>query len=236
MRSLRVWLSRAHVKTMRAADCVSGARVVAALVPMPRLLAELGFTVNERTHRAPCVLHGGSNPTAFSWTDAGLWKCHSCGAGGDKITLICQMRQCSFREAVGFLRQLGGVEYRPGPVSRGEIERAKQTRARAERASWRVHDELLRLRRYYADALHRADRLCWVLGERLRTAPCEADAQGMWDALARLAPAATFFLSAFTYLNRADDATLVRLALASPGQRRALIFIDDDAHTQLQAA
>jgi len=69
---------------------------------MPRLLGELGIEANKRTHRGPCPIHGGSNPTAFSWTDAGLWKCHSCGAGGDKIALVRAVRQFPFTSGNGW--------------------------------------------------------------------------------------------------------------------------------------
>jgi hypothetical protein len=109
---------------------VTRAREIAALVPMPRLLAELGFQANERTRRCPCSLHGGSNPSAFSWTDSGLWHCHSCGRGGVKIKLVRIVRTCSFREASEFLATLAGVEYKPGFLSRESIEYQKRMHER----------------------------------------------------------------------------------------------------------
>lgn len=108
----------------------SDPREIAALVPMSRLLRELGFEANERTRRCACILHGGSNHSAFSWTESGLWKCHSCGAGGDRIALVRAAKECSFREAVEFLAVLAGVEFKPGLVSRETIERQKQLRER----------------------------------------------------------------------------------------------------------
>jgi CHC2 zinc finger len=107
-------------------------REVTDLVDMPTLLRELGFDVNERTHRAPCILHSGSNPTAFSWTDDGRWHCFSCELGGDKIALVRAVRQCSFREAMEFLATMAGAEYRPSRISAHEIERARMMRAQAE--------------------------------------------------------------------------------------------------------
>ena len=89
------------------------ARQVSALVVMSRLLVELGFGVNRRARRCACIIHNGSNPSAFAWTDSGLWRCHSCERGGDKIALVREVRHCSFREAVEFLAALAGVEYRP---------------------------------------------------------------------------------------------------------------------------
>jgi hypothetical protein len=83
---------------------------IVALAPMPQLLESLGFTVNIRTRRCCCMLHGGSNPTAFSWTEQGLWKCHSCGAGGGKVAVVMATRRCSYREAVQFIARLTSVD------------------------------------------------------------------------------------------------------------------------------
>jgi hypothetical protein len=212
------------------------AHKVAALVPMPGMLRALGFEANERTRRCACVLHGGSNRSAFSWTDAGLWKCHSCGAGGDRIALVRAVRNCGFHEAMKFLTQLAGVRLLPHRISRWEVERARQRRERTEAAAWQIRDEVLRLRRYYRDGLHRAERLMRHLGEGLASARSDAESEVAWDRMARLGAAQTFFLAAFECLNRADSGTLVRFALALPKQRRALILGDDNGNTKLQAA
>ena len=106
------------------------ARQVSALVVMSRLLVELGFGVNRRARRCACIIHNGSNPSAFAWTDSGLWRFHSCERGGDKIALVREVRHCSFREAVEFLAALAGVEYRPRLVLRGTLERQKRHRER----------------------------------------------------------------------------------------------------------
>jgi CHC2-type zinc finger protein len=105
---------------------------IADLVDMATLLRGLGFDVNERTHRAPCILHRGSNPTAFSWKADGRWHCFSCDLGGDKIALVRAVRQCSFREAMEFLAAMAGAEYRPNRISAHEIERARIMPTQAE--------------------------------------------------------------------------------------------------------
>ena len=84
---------------------------IAALVPMPTLLSALGIRVNSRTRRAPCVLHNGSNPTALSWTDDGRWFCFHCGRGGDKLSLVKEVRKCNFLHALRFLAALAGVDW-----------------------------------------------------------------------------------------------------------------------------
>ena len=200
---------------------------VAAMTPMLRLLNELGFNVNERTHRAACILHGGSNPTAFSWREDGRWHCFSCGASGDRIALVRAVRQCGFREAVAFLVHLAGVSYEPQRISHRQIEAAKRQRANA--AAWRVRDEVLRLRSYYRDGLHRAERLWRRFGDELLRARTECERDAVWDRMARLAPTCTFFFVAFRYTNHADYATLVSFALASPTEQREAILGDGNA-------
>lgn len=74
------------------------------------------------------------------------------------------------------------------------------------------------------------------LGEGLASARSDAESEAAWDRMARLVPAQTFFLTAFEYLNRADNGTLVGFALASPAERRAQIFGEADADPSLQAA
>jgi len=199
-------------------------REIAALVPMARLLAALGFVVSERTRRCPCVLHGGANSTAFSWRDDGRWFCHSCGKGGDNIELVRAVRGCSFREAVAFLAALAGVTYTPRNVSRREIEAAKQKRERAEAAAWNLRDEALRLLSYYRGALHRSERLMARFGK----AP-DVGTPGFWEHVERLAWPQTFFSAAYSFLSNVKPETLARFALASPAERLRYIF-EREAH------
>jgi hypothetical protein len=199
-------------------------REIARLVPVPRLLEALGFAFKERTHRCACVLHRGSNPTAFSWREDGLWYCHSCRAGGDKIALIRAVRQCGFREAVRFLAALAGVEYQFQRASQHEIEKSKLRRARAELAAWRIADEIGRLRRYYMDGLHRTERLQRRIGNKLLRSGTEAERDAEWERLARLAPVCTFFFAAWSFTWDAKANALAHFALASPGDRRRFIL------------
>jgi DNA primase len=205
-------------------------REIAALVPMSRLLESLGFDANERTRRCACILHGGSNRSAFSWTNDGLWKCHSCGAGGDKIALVRAVRQCSFQQAVDFLAALAGVSYRTTRVSRQEIESAGFYRERLERAAWAIRDEELRLLSYYRNGLHRSERLM----ARLSEAP--DDTEDFWECLGQLAPAQTFFLAAYTFMCHASREMIVRFVLASPAERRKVILEEGDGDEQRAAA
>jgi hypothetical protein len=203
---------------------VTDARQIAALVAMPRLLTALGCEANERRRRGPCPVHGGRNPSAFSWREDGRWHCFSCGAGGDRIALVRAARQCSFREAVEVLAGLAGVEFRPRRVSRREIAEIHQRRARAELAAWRISDETGRLHRYYTDAMQRAERLQRRVGDELLRAPTEGARDTVWARLAHIAPICTFFFAGWNFIRDANSEALVCFALASPSERRRLIF------------
>jgi hypothetical protein len=211
-------------------------RDIAALVSMPQVLRALGFEANERTRRCACILHGGSNRSAFSWTETGLWKCHSCGAGGDRVSLVRAVRSCGFREALEFLGHLASVEYSPRLVSCRDIERARISHERAEKAAWRVRDEIVRLRAYYRDGLHRSERLWGWIGDELCCRCDEQEREAIWDRMARLASVSTFFLAAYNYIYAADSRELIQFALGSSEERRILIFGGLDAASVLQVA
>jgi hypothetical protein len=200
------------------------AREVTTLVPMVKLLRALGFAVNEHTRRCACTLHRGSNQSAFAWREDGRWHCFSCGAGNDRITLVRAARNCSFREAVNFLARLAGVRYSPQRCSPSEGAQLRARWERAERAAWRIRDELVRLRGYYADGLHRAERLWRLLGGELLRAGSEAEREAAWERLSQLAPVCLFYFAAWNFIWGAKPDALARLALASGAARRALIF------------
>jgi len=193
---------------------------------MPRLLAAFGFYVNERTRRCACALHGGTNRNAFSWTQAGLWKCHSCGAGGDRIALVRATRRCSFSEAVEFLAAMAGVEFRSQRVSRREFVQIRQRRERADHAAWRIADEAGRLRVYYTDAMHRAERLQERIGNEIFWSSSETTREIAWARLARIVPVYTFFFAGWNFVWDANPDTLVPFVLASSAERRRFILGD----------
>jgi CHC2-type zinc finger protein len=200
---------------------------------MPRLLETLGFLLRPKKRRCSCVLHNGENPSAFAWSEAGLWKCFSCGAGGDRISLVRAVKNCSFREAVAFLASLAGVPYSPTHIPYQELVQAKIARERAANTAWTVRDEISHLRNYYRDGLHRADRLATRLGEELLGRETKSQDDEIWERLARLASAQTFFLSAHDFLCRASVATLVHFAAATSEDRRIRILKGDHAPAQL---
>jgi CHC2 zinc finger len=170
----------------------SAPREIAELVPMTVLLADLGFTVNGRTRRSPCLVHGGSNPTAFAWSEAGLWKCHSCGAGGDKIALVRAAKQCRFSEAIEFLAAIAGVEFRANRVSRSEIEQLQSDRTSLQKdvfaalavdtSSWReARDAVLQLEAIRRNAGRRLKEIFMGSPESWR-----GETEWCWTALAEV--------------------------------------------------
>jgi len=208
---------------------LANALEIAALVEIPQLLRTLGFEANERTRRCACVLHGGSNPTAFAWREDGHWRCFSCGLGGDRIELVCRVRGCGFREAVHFLAQLAGVEYRPDKLSRHQLGLVRHRRERAAAVAWLIRDEVVRLRCYYNARLHRAEYLWRRIGENVRRARCEAEREAAWEKMARFAPVCTYFLAAWHFTSDATPDVLVCFVLASAAERRAMILGESHA-------
>ena len=196
---------------------------------MPELLDTLGIGVNTRSRRARCVLHGGTNFTAFSWTDDGRWFCFHCGKGGDKLSLIQAVRHCSFLNALRFLAALSAIKW--SSLNTDEVRRqlaeAKKEAQRVKAASQKlqnleqdlllaVRDELLSLHKLRRDAGARLAAL--RRGARPRFADEEAVC---WDALALVAggelrAAAEYSLLAFA-------APSVRCCyVLHPEQRKAL--------------
>lgn len=197
------------------------AKDIAALVPMPELLDTLGIGVNTRTRRATCVLHKGTNVTAFSWTDDGRWFCFHCGQGGDKFTLVQEVRKYNFLDALRFLAALAGIEW--ADLNTAEIRRQlaeakkKVEHVKAATEKLRVleqdlllaaRDELLSLHRLGRNA---GARLAAIRrGEKPRFADEEAVA---WDALALTARNELRAATAYTVLAFGSEGDRARFAL-----------------------
>lgn len=77
------------------------------------LLISLGFNPHGGADqlRSRCEVHGGDNPTAFSYSlKLHMWHCHNCGAGGDVVQLIQDMKKIDFKEAVTFMLHYVGID------------------------------------------------------------------------------------------------------------------------------
>ncbi|MGW3336231.1 CHC2 zinc finger domain-containing protein [Streptomyces sp. NPDC001009] len=68
---------------------------------------------------AACPLHDDATPS-LSWnTDRQLWKCHSCGRGGDAFTLIMEKEGTDFVGARAFAASLSLATRDAGGSNRG---------------------------------------------------------------------------------------------------------------------
>jgi hypothetical protein len=204
------------------------AKEIAALVPMDKLVNELGIVVNRRTRRARCLLHGGDNPTSLSWTEDGLWHCFSCRRGGDKIALVREARGCGFRAAVAFLGALAGVGLADDLSVRDQLRRRRRERQRLAAAAKRLlaleRTALLAAR----DELHSLADLRRTAGNRL--AELEAGAPERWAGEGKIAwealrlvadqeagAAAAYYVAAFS-----SPAERARFALR-PAERQEMV-------------
>lgn len=70
------------------------------------ILADHGYRPQKR--RMPCPIHGGKNPTAFSFTDDAFY-CFSCGASGGLLDLAQTLRGSNRQEALKYLANLAGI-------------------------------------------------------------------------------------------------------------------------------
>ena len=226
---------------------IGGGEIV-ALVPMHRLLDELGFSVNMRRKRCQCVLHRGSNPTSFAWTEEGFWHCHSCGRGGDKISLVRERLGYGYRETLSFLASLAGIEL--PRFDSAAFQREVSLRRRRERrltqaartlavlqsaVLFRCRDELQGLERLRRNAGKRLAELNRGARERFR-----GEHEIAWEALRFVADheasaAAAYYIAAFG--SQVDQASFA----LRPAERERMIqstlergFVEDESEHRVE--
>lgn len=86
------------------------------MVDVDYLLSSLGFDITKssgRELRAPCIIHGGDNKSAFRFDrEKRTWICftHQCHDvhGYDILSLIMAVQGSGFKEALNFLKELVG--------------------------------------------------------------------------------------------------------------------------------
>jgi hypothetical protein len=133
-------------------------REIAALVPWGRVLHEVGAK-SGRYGRAFCLLHGGDNPTSFTYSDlTGRARCFACGWSGDKLAFLEAALRCDFRTALSRLAAIAGISlnsYRP--PSRRELIHAHAHRialaAAQEAYNFWQGRKLVELTDYYRDLI-----------------------------------------------------------------------------------
>jgi hypothetical protein len=60
---------------------------------------EVDFNDQRNTGMAKCPLHDDNTPSMSYKLDDGVWKCHSCGEGGDSYSMIMMKEDTDFRGA-----------------------------------------------------------------------------------------------------------------------------------------
>lgn len=153
-----------------------------AAVSIADVLLEAGIEVHGRRMR--CPLHGGGNPTAFSFDDT-HFRCFACGARGDVFDLARALHGLQFRDAVAHVARLAGVAGTLPRLDRATIHRRTTVaRRRATLRAWREQ----RWTESVVEA-ERLDRLARQLGQRLTCARTGGEAAmeaRYWDLLARV--------------------------------------------------
>lgn len=181
--------------------------------------AEIAALARARSYRDGwrgfCPVHGGRSGTSFSIREGeGGRVILKCWAGCQTVDILC---------ALG-LHWSDLFNDPHEQASRSERERQQQNAERAERISLEVWDQVQERRVYCRDLLHRVENLQRQIGEQIICTRSEAERVRGWGKLARLAPVATYFLEAFNLAFHNDPAVSTRFALASPTERRAMIF------------
>lgn len=94
-------------------------------VNLDALMVSLGFKIYRSTRdeiRAPCIIHGGDNPTGFSMRrESKKWHCFTkkceIGSSGksenDVFSLVMRVKNVGFIESVRFICDLSGVKFEP---------------------------------------------------------------------------------------------------------------------------
>lgn len=95
-------------------------------------------------NRGRCLIHDGDSRTSLSVNESkGVFHCHVCGAGGDKIDFIRQIDKCSYLEALRWLGVEPGRPPAPDPVAE------KKRRARAGLQVWAKREGRERREEFY---------------------------------------------------------------------------------------
>lgn len=59
------------------------------------------------SHRGPCPIHHGGGPNFAIYPESGRFHCYVCGATGDALQLVQDVRGCDFPTAIRTLAEVG---------------------------------------------------------------------------------------------------------------------------------
>lgn len=114
----------------------------AAKPELEDVLARYDIHPRGRRFMASCPSHEDRTPSMSVDLNKGLWKCQSCGRGGDSWTFIQEQEGLDFRRTVEFVRENGlEPEHAAKPQERLSPAQARRRKAQvgkrtAFRPSW----------------------------------------------------------------------------------------------------
>jgi len=86
------------------------------------------LTPKGREHVGLCPFHDDHKPSMSVSRSKQIFKCWSCGAGGDAIRFIQLLRKLDFREALGLLADRANIEMERSPQASADASRREELR------------------------------------------------------------------------------------------------------------
>ncbi|RLA99263.1 MAG: hypothetical protein DRG55_08105 [Deltaproteobacteria bacterium] len=176
---------------------------------MERLIVALGGQPG-KGGRTRCFLHGGDNPTSFSYRPDGRWYCFVEGRGGNAVDLVMAARGCGYREALEFLADLGIEEARLRINQGGMTDRKIK---RTLKKIWRRQEDTRLIRRHAKHLMEVATRAIRLL---MQTGSATDD---HWDLYSQICSLG----SRITKASRADG-SVVRMLERMQAATRGLLM------------
>jgi len=111
-----------------------------SFVDPSQLILSLGFRIysdNNDEIRAPCIIHGGDNKTAFTFKkESGRFYCYTHGCEEDRsgevnndvISLVMKVMGCPFMEAVEYLSSITGFDVKTAEIDESEVLKREKDR------------------------------------------------------------------------------------------------------------
>jgi hypothetical protein len=112
-----------------------------------------------RRGRARCPIHDGDSPFSLSVNEEkGVFYCHVCHAGGDKLDFIQQYLKCDFKSALQFFGLEPGAPPPPDPVQERRRKVQEGLRTWAQTLRWELNFEHFVREKVISRALSRLRR------------------------------------------------------------------------------
>ena len=176
----------------------------ASLPTFERILRRTGDVVG-RNGRTRCPLHGGKNPTAFSFDEStGVFNCFSCGQKGDKVSFVQKRLRVDFREA---LHWLNGSNSGPLPIRPRNLEAVRLATV-LQKARTEETERLVREYRDLANTRHIAELEL-----------SQGDSVVAWDVLKLVTERRRWLIAALNVLDFGSAQFVIPFLIGSPHEK-----------------